>query len=176
MAALIAAVCAVPQYSSKDLMVPGRTAVTTARAVSSSRSSTVSITVFVVAMAKIRTDVFIRTSSGILSCAEMMASLGADLPRDINRAVKGRLEGWHLLPRFQIVITFLTMKAAHICTCQSVLVRKLAVQLAITLTLRTGERRNIDLTARSGHQQRTGKLIHGFRRCPSERSASSTSD
>jgi Bacterial regulatory helix-turn-helix protein, lysR family len=45
----------------------------------------------------------------------MITTLSPDIPRDIRRAVKGGLKGWHRLPRFQIAMSFPTIEAAAAC-------------------------------------------------------------
>jgi hypothetical protein len=53
--------------------------------------------------------------SGVHSRPEMITGLGADVPRDIRRAVEGGLKGWHRLQRFQTAMTFPTIEAAATC-------------------------------------------------------------
>jgi hypothetical protein len=63
---------------------------------------------------------------GVHSRPEMITRLGADIPRDIRRAVEGGLKGWHRLHRFQIAMTFPTIQAAaaHLGAHQSALVHQ----------------------------------------------------
>jgi DNA-binding transcriptional ArsR family regulator len=63
---------------------------------------------------------------GVYSFPEMMTKVGTGTPSDIRRAVNGGLRGWHRLRRFQIAMTFPTVKdaAAHIGTHPSALVHQ----------------------------------------------------
>lgn len=64
---------------------------------------------------------------GMHSHPKMITRLGADIPRDIRRAVESGLNGWHRLRRFQAAMTFPTIKAAaaHLGTHRTALGRQL---------------------------------------------------
>jgi hypothetical protein len=63
---------------------------------------------------------------GVHSRPEMITRLGADVPRDIRRAVEGGLKGWHRLSRFETAMTFPAIEAAdgHLGAHQSALVHQ----------------------------------------------------